>query len=94
MQSWSLSGLSWESRAGLLCRAAGQGGLVFMSRGRPYLHVLLLYSSPGRRPRWSSTESRGRVMGSMEDTVGLRTLNFTVIFPFDYHFEFIFTCPL
>jgi hypothetical protein len=34
-----------ESRAGLLsqsCRV--RAGLVFKSRGRPYLHVLLLYS--------------------------------------------------
>jgi hypothetical protein len=40
VQCWSLNGISWESRAGLLSQSGRVStGLVFMNRGRLYLHI-------------------------------------------------------
>jgi hypothetical protein len=45
VQCWSLNGISWEPRAGLLSKSCSVSVcLVFMSRGKSYLHILLLHS--------------------------------------------------
>jgi hypothetical protein len=46
VQCWSLNGISWEPRTGLLSQSYRvRVCLVFMIRGKSYLHILLLHSN-------------------------------------------------